>query len=33
MSAIFLIATFGVVIANAVADILYIILDPRVREA
>jgi peptide/nickel transport system permease protein len=33
MSGIFLIATFGVVIANAVADVLYMFLDPRVREA
>jgi len=33
MGGIFLVATFGVVIANAVADILYVILDPRVREA
>jgi len=33
MSAIFLIATLGVVVANALADILYIFLDPRVREA
>jgi len=33
MSAIFLIATLGVVIANAVSDVLYVFLDPRVREA
>ncbi len=33
LSAVFLIATIGVVVANAVADILYMILDPRVREA
>jgi peptide/nickel transport system permease protein len=33
LSAIFLIATLGVVAANAVADILYMVLDPRVREA
>lgn len=33
MSGIFLIATLGVVIANAVADVLYVLLDPRVREA
>lgn len=33
MSGIFLIATIGVVIANSVADVLYVILDPRVREA
>ena len=33
LSAVFLIATIGVVIANAVADVLYMILDPRVREA
>ncbi len=33
MSGIFLIATLGVVVANAIADILYIVLDPRVREA
>lgn len=33
MSGIFLVATLGVVVANAVADILYIYLDPRVREA
>ncbi len=33
MSGIFLIATVGVVVANAIADILYVILDPRVREA
>ena len=33
MSGIFLVATLGVVIANAVADVLYIVLDPRVREA
>ena len=33
MSGIFLVATLGVVIANAIADILYLFLDPRVREA
>ncbi len=33
LSAVFLIATIGVVVANAVADVLYMILDPRVREA
>jgi len=33
MSGIFLIAALGVVIANAVADILYMLIDPRVREA
>ncbi len=33
LSAVFLIATIGVVIANAVADVLYMFLDPRVREA
>ena len=33
LSGIFLIATIGVVVANAVADILYMFLDPRVREA
>lgn len=33
LSAVFLVATIGVVIANAVADILYMFLDPRVREA
>jgi peptide/nickel transport system permease protein len=33
MSGIFLLATLGVVIANAVADVLYVVLDPRVREA
>jgi len=33
LSAIFLIATIGVVVANAVADVLYMFLDPRVREA
>lgn len=33
MSGIFLVATIGVVVANAVADVLYVILDPRVREA
>ncbi len=33
LSAVFLIATVGVVIANAVADVLYMFLDPRVREA
>jgi len=33
MSAIFFIATLGVVVANALSDILYIYLDPRVREA
>ena len=33
MQAIFLIATIGVVVANAVADVLYLYLDPRVREA
>ncbi len=33
LSAIFLLATVGVVVANAVSDILYIYLDPRVREA
>ncbi len=33
LSAVFLIATLGVVIANAVADVLYMYLDPRVREA
>jgi len=33
MSAIFLLGTIGVVVANAIADVLYIVLDPRVREA
>ncbi len=33
MSGIFLLATLGVVVANAAADILYVVLDPRVREA
>lgn len=33
MQAIFLIATIGVVVANAIADVLYMYLDPRVREA
>lgn len=33
LSAIFLLATIGVVIGNAVADVLYMFLDPRVREA
>src|SRR5437870_5792107 len=33
MSAIFFIATLGVVVANAISDILYMYLDPRVREA
>jgi peptide/nickel transport system permease protein len=33
LSAAFLIATIGVVVANAVSDVLYMILDPRVREA
>ncbi len=32
MSGIFLIAALAVVVANAVADILYMFLDPRVRE-
>ncbi len=32
LSAVFLIATIGVVIANAVADVLYMFLDPRVQE-
>ncbi len=33
MSGIFLVATVGVVFANAIADVLYTVLDPRVREA
>lgn len=33
LSAVFLLSTIGVVIGNAVADILYMYLDPRVREA
>lgn len=33
LSGVFLVATVGVVVANAVADVLYMILDPRVREA
>jgi peptide/nickel transport system permease protein len=33
MGGIFFVAAVGVVLANAVADVLYIILDPRVREA
>lgn len=33
MQGIFLIATIGVVVANAIADVLYMYLDPRVREA
>ncbi|HYM38964.1 MAG TPA: ABC transporter permease [Thermoplasmata archaeon] len=33
LSGVFLIATIGVVLANAVADVLYMFLDPRVREA
>ncbi len=32
LGAIFLIATIGVVVGNAVADVLYTLLDPRVRE-
>lgn len=32
LSAIFLVATLGVVIANAVTDVLYLYLDPRVRD-
>lgn len=32
LGAIFLVATIGVVIGNAVADLLYTLLDPRVRE-
>jgi peptide/nickel transport system permease protein len=31
LSGIFLIVTLGVVIANAVADVLYVFLDPRIR--
>ncbi len=33
LSGVFLIATVGVVLCNAVADVLYMFLDPRVREA
>ena len=33
MQALFLVATVGVVVANAIADVLYLYLDPRVREA
>lgn len=33
LSGIFLVCTIGVVLANAVADVLYMFLDPRVREA
>jgi len=33
LSAIFLLLTIGVVVGNAVADILLMYLDPRVREA
>ena len=33
LGAIFLLATIGVVIGNAVADVLYMYLYPRVREA
>jgi len=33
LSAIFLIATIGVVAANAIADVLYMFLDPRIRVA
>jgi peptide/nickel transport system permease protein len=33
LSGVFLVATLGVVVANAIADILYMYLDPRVREA
>ncbi len=33
LGAIFLLLTIAVVIANAVADVLYMYLDPRVREA
>src|SRR5207244_11551989 len=33
LSGVFLVATLGVVVANAVADVLYLYLDPRVREA
>ena len=33
LSAIFLLCTIGVVVGNAVADMLYMYLDPRVREA
>jgi len=32
LGAIFLLATIGVVVGNAVADVLYTVLDPRVRE-
>ena len=33
LSAVFLLGTLGVVVANTVLDILYMFLDPRVREA
>ncbi len=33
LSAVFLLSTVGVVVANAVADVLYFVVDPRVREA
>ena len=33
LSAIFLLITIGVVVGNAVADVLYMYLDPRVRVA
>ena len=33
LSGIFLLAAIGVVIGNAAADVLYMFLDPRVREA
>jgi len=33
LSAAFLVATIGVVVANAIADVLYLYLDPRVTEA
>ena len=33
LSGVFLVATLGVVVANAIADLLYMYLDPRVREA
>jgi len=33
LSAVFLLSTIGVVVANAIADVLYVFVDPRVREA
>ncbi len=33
LSAVFLVATLGVVVANAITDVLYTYLDPRIKEA